>query len=57
VIAWVGLSSLAFLAILGAVAAKVGGASMRTGALRIATWGALAMAATTAIGHLFGVVA
>jgi len=32
-------------------------APMRTGALRIATLGALAMAATTAIGHAFGVVA
>jgi VIT1/CCC1 family predicted Fe2+/Mn2+ transporter len=57
VIAWVGLSSLAFLALLGALAAKVGGAPAGTGALRIALWGALAMAATTAIGHAFGVAA
>jgi VIT1/CCC1 family predicted Fe2+/Mn2+ transporter len=57
VIAWVGLSSLVFLAILGAVAAKVGGAPAGKGAWRITLWGALAMAATTAIGHAFGVVA
>jgi VIT1/CCC1 family predicted Fe2+/Mn2+ transporter len=57
VIAWVGVSSLVFLAILGAVAAKVGGAPAGKGAWRITLWGALAMAATTAIGHAFGVVA
>ncbi|HEY1075239.1 MAG TPA: VIT family protein [Fontimonas sp.] len=49
--------SLACLALLGAVAARTGGASMRTGALRVTFWGALAMALTAAIGQLFGVVA
>jgi VIT1/CCC1 family predicted Fe2+/Mn2+ transporter len=57
VLAWVGISSLAFLAILGAVAARVGGAPALPGAWRITLWGALAMAATTAIGRAFGIAA
>jgi len=50
----VAISSLAFLAILGAVAARAGGASMLTGALRVTFWSALAMAATALIGKLVG---
>jgi len=50
-------ASLAFLALLGAVAARSGGASKRNGALRTLFWGAFAMAATAAIGRLFGTVA
>jgi len=50
----VAISSLAFLAILGAVAARAGGASMLTGALRVTLWSALAMAATALIGKLVG---
>ena len=46
--------SLLFLAILGGVAAYVGGASMLWGAIRVTFWGALAMAATAGIGVLFG---
>jgi VIT1/CCC1 family predicted Fe2+/Mn2+ transporter len=46
--------SLASLALLGAVAARVGGASMATGAWRVTFWSALAMAITAAIGSLFG---
>ena len=57
VFAWVGGSSLVFLAALGAIAARVGGAPAGRGAWRITLWGALAMAATTAIGHVFGVAA
>jgi VIT1/CCC1 family predicted Fe2+/Mn2+ transporter len=57
VIGWVGAGSLVLLAVLGALAARVGGAPMGQGAWRITFWGALAMAATTAIGHAFGVVA
>lgn len=49
--------SLACLALLGALAARMGGAAVATGALRIAFWGALAMAVTTAVGLLFGVSA
>jgi len=47
--------SLAFLATLGAVAARVGRARVAIGALRVTFWGAIAMALTAAIGRLFGV--
>jgi VIT1/CCC1 family predicted Fe2+/Mn2+ transporter len=54
-IAWsVSIASLIFLAVLGGIAARAGGASIATGALRIAFWGALAMGATAAVGALFG---
>ena len=46
-------TSLVFLAILGGVAARVGGASMATGAMRVTFWGALAMGMTAAVGALF----
>jgi VIT1/CCC1 family predicted Fe2+/Mn2+ transporter len=49
-------ASLAFLALLGAIAARTGGASMQKGALRTLFWGAFAMAATAVIGRLFGTV-
>jgi vacuolar iron transporter family protein len=52
----VALFSLAFLALLGGVAAKVGGANCWVGIVRVAFWGALAMAATAGVGSLFGVV-
>ena len=47
-------TSLASLAVLGGVAARVGGASVATGALRIGFWGAMAMAITAGVGALFG---
>ena len=47
-------SSLVFLALLGAVGAKTGGSNMLRAAVRVTFWGALAMAATAAIGALFG---
>jgi VIT1/CCC1 family predicted Fe2+/Mn2+ transporter len=50
----VAASSLAFLAALGAIAAHAGGASVAMGAWRVFFWGALAMAATSGIGALFG---
>ena len=50
----VSASSLFFLAILGALAAGVGGASQLRGAARVAFWGALAMALTALVGRLFG---
>ena len=43
-----------FLALLGIVGARTGGASPRRPALRVLFWGAAAMAATAAIGHLVG---
>lgn len=51
----VAIMSLVFLALLGGLAAKVGGASLWKGALRVTFWGALAMAATAGVGSLFGV--
>jgi VIT1/CCC1 family predicted Fe2+/Mn2+ transporter len=53
-IAWVSATSLAFLALLGAVAAGVGGAGALKGAARVTFWGALAMAVTAGVGALFG---
>jgi vacuolar iron transporter family protein len=48
--------SLAFLAVLGWLAARAGGAPAIPGALRVAVWGALAMAITYGVGALVGVV-
>ena len=56
-IASVAVTSLAFLAVLGFVSARAGGASVLKGAWRVAFWGALAMAITAAAGRLFGAVA
>jgi VIT1/CCC1 family predicted Fe2+/Mn2+ transporter len=56
-LAWsVSLASLAFLALLGAVSAKGGGAGMLRAVGRVTFWGAAAMAVTAAIGALFGTV-
>lgn len=55
-IPWVAGSALVFLALLGAVAARAGGASMLTGAWRVSFWGAAAMAITAGVGALFGTV-
>ncbi|WOI39193.1 VIT1/CCC1 transporter family protein [Alteromonas sp. CI.11.F.A3] len=44
-------------AALGATAARVGGASITVGAIRVTFWGALAMALTAVVGRIFGVVA
>jgi VIT1/CCC1 family predicted Fe2+/Mn2+ transporter len=46
---------LLFLSLLGAVAARTGGAAMLPGALRVTIWGALAMLLTAAVGQLFEV--
>jgi VIT1/CCC1 family predicted Fe2+/Mn2+ transporter len=50
-------SSLVFLAILGGLAARVGGAPVTMGAVRVAFWGALAMGLTAGVGALFGTAA
>jgi VIT1/CCC1 family predicted Fe2+/Mn2+ transporter len=50
-------SALLFLAILGAVSARAGGAPVLTAMLRVTFWGALAMALTAGIGAWFGVKA
>jgi len=53
----VSASSLLFLALLGSLAARAGGASVMTSAIRVTFWGALAMALTAGVGFLFGVAA
>ncbi len=52
----VSLASLVFLALLGALSAKAGGASMVRAASRVTVWGALAMALTAGVGSIFGVM-
>jgi VIT1/CCC1 family predicted Fe2+/Mn2+ transporter len=49
-------TSLLFLILLGALAAKAGGAGVMAGALRVGFWGALAMAVTAGAGALFGTI-
>ena len=49
-------TSLLFLALLGAFAARVGGAKLMPGAIRVTFWGALAMGITAGAGALFGTV-
>lgn len=53
----VAASSLVFLAALGSLAARAGGSSVMTAAMRVTFWGALAMALTYVVGALFGVAA
>lgn len=54
-IVWlVSTASLLFLALLGAIAAKTGGANIWKGALRVTFWGAVAMALTATVGAIFG---
>lgn len=50
----VSVASLIFLALLGVVSSKAGGSPILKPTLRVTFWGALAMAATWAIGSLFG---
>ena len=50
-------TSLAFLGLLGGLAAHAGGAGVTVGAMRVTFWGALAMAVTAGVGALFGTVA
>jgi VIT1/CCC1 family predicted Fe2+/Mn2+ transporter len=52
----VSVASLGFLAFLGAVGAKTGGADVLRATARVTFWGALAMALTAGIGALFGTV-
>ena len=56
-IVWIAATSLAFLALLGAVAARVGGAAIAAGAWRVTFWGALAMGITAGAGAMFGAIA
>ena len=51
-----GVQTTSILAVLGAVGAKAGGASIWRGGLRVTFWGAVAMAVTAVVGSLFGAV-
>lgn len=53
----VAATSLLFLAVLGGVAARAGGAPLMTSVVRVTFWGALAMALTAGVGALLGVAA
>jgi vacuolar iron transporter family protein len=52
----VSVGSLAFLALLGMIGARTGGAEVLKPTIRVTFWGALAMALTAAIGAIFGTV-
>ena len=49
-------STLVLLACLGAAAARLGGAPVLAGVIRVTLWGAVAMTCTAAVGTLFGTV-
>ncbi|WP_309664358.1 VIT family protein [Tabrizicola sp.] len=53
---WVTALSLLFLAVLGAVGAKAGGAPILRAVFRVTFWGAIAMAVTALVGKLLGAV-
>jgi VIT1/CCC1 family predicted Fe2+/Mn2+ transporter len=55
-IAFTVVASLVFLAFLGGLAAKAGGANVKKGVIRVAFWSALSMAAAAGIGAMFGTV-
>ena len=50
-------ASLVLLVVLGGLAARLGGAPLLRGSLRVAFWGAVAMGVTALVGHFFGAVA
>ena len=54
---WVAVTALAFLAALGAMSARLGGAPIWSGIWRVTFWGAIAMAVTAGAGAVFGAVA
>lgn len=53
----VSVAAIVFLALLGAIGARAGGARIWKPVARVTFWGALALAATAGVGALFGVVA
>jgi VIT1/CCC1 family predicted Fe2+/Mn2+ transporter len=53
----VAIVSMIVFVVLGAVAARTGGANMASGAVRVLIWGTLAMAVTASLGKLFGALA
>ena len=52
----VAAASLDFLALLGAIGARAGGANLLRATARVTFWGAAALAVTAGIGKLFGTV-
>jgi len=52
----VAIASLFFLAVLGIISARAGGAPILVGAIRVTFWGALAMLITATVGRLFGAI-
>lgn len=50
------IMSLVFLAVLGGVSARAGGANIYRGIIRVTFWGALAMLLTAVVGRVFGVM-
>lgn len=56
ILAVVSIASLLFLAVLGAIGARAGGAPVLRATLRVTFWGALAIAITAGIGRLFGTI-
>jgi len=52
----ISVTSLMFLALLGGVAARAGGARVAVGAIRVTFWSALAMGLTAGVGAMFGTV-
>jgi VIT1/CCC1 family predicted Fe2+/Mn2+ transporter len=55
-IVFVSGTSLVFLALLGVLAARAGGANVMSSVIRVTFWGALAMGLTAGVGALFGTV-
>ncbi|MCX6613461.1 MAG: VIT family protein [Acidobacteria bacterium] len=53
----VSVVTLLLLVILGGLAARLGGAPLLPGAIRVAFWGVVAMACTALVGRVFGIVA
>ena len=56
VVAGIAVTSLIFLAVLGAAGARIGGAGVWAAVIRVTFWGAMAMLVTAGIGRLFGTV-
>jgi VIT1/CCC1 family predicted Fe2+/Mn2+ transporter len=53
----VSIATLVFLAVLGVIGGRSGGANVWRAAIRVTFWGAIALAATALVGRLFGVAA
>jgi VIT1/CCC1 family predicted Fe2+/Mn2+ transporter len=53
----ISITSLVFLALLGGIAARAGGARVAVGAIRVTFWGALAMGLTAGVGAMFATIA